>query len=610
MEFRDYFYIPFIAGTIYFLVIVSIRFIRWILGLSKIDKIRIWKGLFTKKTLLSVKQAFLEGLIHRSIFKKNKILGYMHMSLAFGWFLLIVVGHFETMAYTKSIHFPFEMSIFYRYFVTEKAGFFGSEIFSFSMDLLLLFILSGVFLAYLKRFKSKLFGMRKTTKLKIGDRIALASLWLIFPLRFLAETFTAGVYNNGSVISNSAGNFFASFLPLENLMNPMWISYSVALGLFMVSLPFSRYMHIPTEILFIFIKNYGVKLKKKANSYSRIQVYSCSRCGICLDTCQLNNANIKDTQSVYVLKHIRNRNLTDEVLFNCLLCGKCQQVCPVGIEINDLRITQRIETTLQYNSSYDFLKDGISQKAEVIYFAGCMTHLTPSIKKSMLEIFDYANVNYWFLDEEKAPCCGRPLMQAGQYDAAEKLIANNHKLITESGAKTLVVSCPICYKVFREDYHFANIEVKQHSEYILELVNQNKLPVIKTNEKVIYHDPCELGRGSGIYEQPRELLSKFSDLIEIHEQKEESLCCGGSLANIKINNTERKKISDDAISVYLKYKPEYLVTSCPLCKKTFVKSNKLKVYDIAEIVAKSIFEIKENVKKINRFEEEKVFVNN
>ena len=113
-------------------------------------------------------------------------------------------------------------------------------------------------------------------------------------------------------------------------------------------------MHIPAEILFIFLRNYGIRLKKRENTFSRVQVFSCSRCGICLDVCQLNKANIH-TQSVYVLKSIRNENLSDEVLFNCLLCGKCQQVCPVGIELSDLRITQRIESTLQYNSSYSYL---------------------------------------------------------------------------------------------------------------------------------------------------------------------------------------------------------------------------------------------------------------
>jgi len=73
-----------------------------------------------------------------------------------------------------------------------------------------------------------------------------------------------------------------------------------------------------------------------------------------------------------------------------------------------------------------FLKEIVSPKAEIIYFTGCMTHLTPAIIKSMKQIFEFASINYWFMDEDKAPCCGRALMQAGQYDAAVNIIKNNY----------------------------------------------------------------------------------------------------------------------------------------------------------------------------------------
>jgi len=578
---------PFLIGIITLLVIVANRFGKWFIGLSKIDKIRVWKKLRTKKTLITIREAFVEGLLHHRIFKKNPILGYMHMSLAFGWFLLIVVGHIETAYYYGSMSFPFYMPIFFRYFIGGHE-FYMSRFFAFIMDLLLLMVLSGVGLAYLKRFLKQPFGMKKTTRLKTGDRIALASLWCIFPFRFFAESIAAGIHHNGSFLTQSAGNIFRHFLPLTSLNTPVWFAYSFSLGFFFVALPFSRYMHIPTEIFYIFLKNSGIKLKKRVNTYSQVQVYSCSRCGICLDSCQLNDAGIRTTQSVYVLKKIRDKNLTDEVLFNCLLCGRCQHDCPVDIELNDLRITQRIESTLQYNSSYDYLKETQAQKADIVYFAGCMTHLTPAIKKSMVQIFDHAKLDYWFMDEDKAPCCGRPLMQAGQYDAAEKLIINNQKKIIDSGAKTLVVSCPICYKVFNEDYALPGIEVKHHSTYLLELVNSSKISVSALNESVIYHDPCELGRGSGIYDEPRELLQHTNLLIKIKKEKEKSFCCGGSLANIKIQMDERYKIRDKAIESYQAYKPDILATSCPLCKKTFASNNKMKIHDISELVWKGI----------------------
>jgi len=355
-------------------------------------------------------------------------------------------------------------------------------------------------------------------------------------------------------------------------------------------------------VVLIFLRNYGIRVKKRVGGFSRIQVFSCSRCGICLDSCQMTHAAIKDTQSVYVLKHIRNRNLTDEKLFNCLLCGRCQPDCPVGLELNNLRITQRIESTKEYNSSYEYLKTGkvaVSPQAEVIYFAGCMTHLTPAIIKSMKEIFSVADVKYWFMDEEKTACCGRPLMQVGQYEAAKKLVQHNRERILASGAKKMVVSCPICYKVFNEDYAMAGITVQHHSEYLLELMANGRLSAVKMPVKAVYHDPCELGRGSGIYHQPRLLLDEYVNLIPMKHEKESAYCCGGSLANIKIQMNERNQIRDKVLDEYLEYEPEMLVTACPLCKKTFAKSNRLPVHDLAEIVAMGLEKNQKNEVKVD-----------
>ncbi|MDO9615599.1 MAG: (Fe-S)-binding protein [Bacteroidota bacterium] len=591
MDFPPSFILPFTIGLLFITVFLVIITGIWISGLSRIDKSRIIKSIFTRKSLQAIRETFMEALLHRKIFRKNPVLGYMHMSLAFGWFLLIVVGHIDAVNHYQTFSVPAYKAIFMRYFVTEPATTLSGKILAASMDLLLLFVLSGVMLAYFKRLNSRMFGMKKTTKLKMGDRIALSALWLIFPLRFLAESVSAGIHHNGSIISQPTGQLLASALPVQSIEMPLWWAYSGALGMFFLALPVSRYMHIPVEVIMIFLRKYGIKVQKRVSGYSRIQVYSCSRCGICLDSCQMTHADIKDTQSVYVLKHIRNKNLTDEKLFNCLLCGRCQPDCPVGLELNNLRMTQRIESTKEYNSSYEYLKNGpvvVSLQTEVIYFAGCMTHLTPAIIKSMKEIFAVAGVKYWFMDEDKTACCGRPLMQVGQYEAAKKLIEHNREKIMASGAKKLVVSCPICYKVFNEDYALPGITVQHHSEFLLELMANKRLPINKLPLRVVYHDPCELGRGSGIYHQPRLLLDEYAEVIPIKNEKEAAFCCGGSLANIKIQMNERNQIRDKAMDEYLSYQPDVLATACPLCKKTFVKSRDLPVHDIAEIVCMAI----------------------
>ena len=53
-----------------------------------------------------------ESLLHRRIFRVNPLLGYMRMSLAFGWFLLIAVGWAETIAYLGFRYVPLQGHVF------------------------------------------------------------------------------------------------------------------------------------------------------------------------------------------------------------------------------------------------------------------------------------------------------------------------------------------------------------------------------------------------------------------------------------------------------------------------------------------------------------------
>jgi len=80
----------------------------------------------------------------------------------------------------------------------------------------------------------------------------------------------------------------------------------------------------------------------------------------------------------------------------------------------------------------------IEKKAEVVYFAGCMGHLTPGVKRSMIQIFNKAGIDFTFLDEDGSICCGRPLKLAGLQKAASKLVLENTSKLKNTGAKLLV----------------------------------------------------------------------------------------------------------------------------------------------------------------------------
>jgi len=584
----DNFVLPFSIGLFTLIVIVIYKFSLWIKNLPQTDKQLIKKGLFTFKTLEAIKEIILESLFHRRIFKRNPLLGYMHCTLALGWFLLILVGNLESRLHSGSeINLPF-YPIFFKFFVHDRSNIPFSKFFTFAMDFILLFVLSGVLLAMTKRFYSKFFGMKKTTKMKLYDKLALTSLWFIFPFRLIAESSTSGIHHTGSFLTDGLGSLLGESLS-SYLVYPAWWAYSLSLGLFFISVPFSRYMHIPTEILLISLRKYGIRQNNNYNSFSEIAVNSCPRCGMCIDICQLSSsANINNIQSVYIFRAIREGTLNEEILKNCLLCGRCQEFCPVGIEINNIRISKRKEFVIQNNkNSFSYLNPVNSQKADYIYFAGCMTHLTPKIKNAMISIFDKAKINYIFMDKDASICCGRPLKMAGLEEKANELVKKNKDIICNSGAKTLITSCPICYKIFKENYNLENIKVVHHTEFLLSLVKEDKIKLNHSGKKYVYHDPCELGRGSEIYEQPRELLKMLSDLVISNNEKQDSLCCGGCLGNLNIEEIERNLITNDVVDVLMVNNPEAIITACPLCKKTLNKSSKVEVLDIAEIVDKS-----------------------
>lgn len=607
----DPFVIPFNIGLYFILLYVVTRSVIWFRDLSRSDKLRLQRGFFGTAFALSLKEIFMESLIHKKILKTNLRLGYMHMSLAFGWFLLIFFGTVEADIFgSKHLNAPYK-AIFFRFFNPDhgRTGF--EAVYAFFMDLILAFILSGLLLAVIKRFYSKIVGMKKTTRLKLTDRIALTSLWLIFPSRLLAESFTSGAYGTGSFLTGSLGGWLATFLPAQQLAYPFWWLYSIALGTFFILLPISRYMHIPTELFLIFMRNSGIRTGDKAGAYTEVQTYSCSSCGICIDACQMNfSAGITNIQSAYLMKAIRNNDDISAIAENCLMCGRCGEKCPVGIELSPIRMIQRRTGEAENDfrniykgyfrsrqiiipekpvlfSDYSYLHENETKKADILFFAGCMTHLTPSIKNSMVKILDASGLKYNFIDEQGGVCCGRPLMLAGQDKEARELINYNSQLIWKSGAHTLVTSCPICYKVFRESYYL-DVEVLHHTQFIKMLIDDGSLKLNFLRKKVVYHSPCELGRGSGVYDEPKEVLRHVSKLESTNFDDSDSLCCGGSLANLKISSSDRRKIAVNTACELTKENPDILATACPLCKKTFSSVTQTHVADISEIVAEAL----------------------
>lgn len=649
------FVIPFVVGISFMLIWLTVGLIRLLAKIPADDRRRFWKSLITPKIALkNIKDLFCDCLFHTKIWKRKPLLGYMHSSIAFGWFMLIVLGHIEValfvpkhLAWTDGgLFYP----IFYRFFVWINPGHVTLRgwFFFFLMDFFLLYVLTGVGMAIFKRFRSIVLGMRHTTKPSLADRVALYSLWMIFPLRLLAESFTADL-SGGSFLTVPVNHLWHWIFGDKLFFMPVWWAYSICLGLFFAAMPFSRYMHILTEVLWILLRNAGIQPRHPRKGVAEAEIYACSSCGLCLDACPMNvqKKNLKYS-SVYFIRFLRRHNekKINAIADKCLMCDKCHALCPVGVDAPALRRAQRATVNNSLPYDYSYLMEGslgsnsssvstcvaanacsitagsvastrtanahasltdpspsltepvevttniqkTSEDWKVMYFAGCMTHLTPRIIKSVEKVFKSAGVNYTFADRDGGICCGRPLMLAGKTNAAYETISANRKMILGSGCRTLVLTCPICYKIFKDEYALEGVEVLHYTQFIKRLVDEGKLKLTAGDERIVYHDPCELGRGCGVYKEPREVLAQAGTLVKATKEGDESICCGGSLGSLTLDTRDRAKITESSVGNLLVNNPQTIVTACPLCLKTFSESvpETVKVQDFAETVSRHL----------------------
>ena len=575
MKLFDPFVIPFVIGTVFVLTYCAVCLVKVVWQLPWDDRKKFWLSLVTPKTAwANIRDLFGDCLFHVKIWKRNPILGYMHSAIAFGWFMIIITGHLEIILLKPLQNLPMHKrtftnlyyAIFFNHFAPDEASL-TAKVLSTLMDFFLLLVLSGIIIAIVKKIKSRTVGVRRATKFGFADNVIRYALWTIFPLRLIAEK--------------------------TDIMAFWWL-YSIDLCIFMFMLPFTRYMHIPTEMLFILLRHAGLKPREPRKGYALAQIYSCPSCGLCIDACPMSvNDEKSGNTSAYFMKKLRNGDSEEaqRIAETCLMCGKCVSVCPVSIESCDIKRSQRGNVPYAIKSEHDYLNKvthETKEGAKVMYFAGCMTQLTPKIMRAMKKIMETAGESYDILDKDGGICCGRPMMLSGKKDEAKAMIERNTSLIKDSGATRLVLSCPICYKVFKEEYRLEGIEILHHTQYIDELVKNGRLKVNKNETSYVYHDPCELGRAFGIYDEPREVVGSIGNLTKAKSEKELSICCGGSLGSLSLTQEERDEITKASIADLMHNNPEEIVTACPLCLKTFARKAPVKVKDIAEIVAESV----------------------
>jgi Fe-S oxidoreductase len=209
-----------------------------------------------------------------------------------------------------------------------------------------------------------------------------------------------------------------------------------------------------------------------------------------------------------------------------------------------------------------------------LYYPGCLTKFAlPEKLENYKEILNILGMDFIMLKEEK--CCGSPILNAGYEKDARELASSNFEFFKKKSIGKIITSCPACFKTFSQEYKKLlpdwNIPAEHMTITIFNSLKKNpRLVKNPANEKIIYHDPCHLGRYSNIYSEPRESL-KFCgyEVVELPLNKENSICCGGG-GGLKANNP---KLANKVAKKILEYAKASgvgkIVSTCPMCFSQF-----------------------------------------
>lgn len=213
----------------------------------------------------------------------------------------------------------------------------------------------------------------------------------------------------------------------------------------------------------------------------------------------------------------------------------------------------------------------------MIYFRGCTAReKETSIADATEELLKLADVEYRVLEDEK--CCGSVLIRTGFIDEAQKQIEKNTELLS---GELILTSCAGCYKTLKQDYD--DLDVIHISQFLNTLIDEKKLDFNKKDLKVTYHDSCHLGRHCNVFDEPRNVISNVGNLIEMQNNRENSLCCGAG-GGVKSAYPEiASQMADSRIYQAIETGADLLVTPCPFCKLN-LKDRGLDVLDLTEFL--------------------------
>jgi len=381
----------------------------------------------------------------------------------------------------------------------------------------------------------------------------------------------------------------------------------------------------------------------------RFDVFSCIECGRCQDLCPAYNSGsslspkylIVNTRELLVEKgekilkdeetgaRLKNTVISEEAMWACTTCGACMEACPLDIKhipyILNIRRAEVLaegkfpeelaiffknmeqkqnpwglwgNERVKWVSDLDVPVAKDKKEFEYLYFVGCASSFddrAQKIARSVVKILNHLKIDYAILGEEEM-CNGDPARRAGNEYLFQMMAEANIEIMKQYNFKKILVNCPHCYHVFKNEYPDFGFEkeVVHITELLRKYISEGKLKLKGDGKEYIFHDPCYLGRHNGVFNEPREIIGSMGRLNELKYSGEFSFCCGAGGARMWMETKKGKPVNQVRMNQIKEHGIENVLVACPFCLRMLEDGKKeigaenFKISDVTEIIAENI----------------------
>ncbi len=376
----------------------------------------------------------------------------------------------------------------------------------------------------------------------------------------------------------------------------------------------------------------------------RLDFDACISCGRCEDVCPATQCGHPFSPKDFIARchsqieagktgeALVGSVFDDDFIWYCRTCTACMEVCPAFIDhVDTMMEVRRNEVMMQGRvpteaaralkmlenlgnpfgpqaDRTDWIEEmqvpviGPGEEVDVLYWIGCCTTFDPSkreIASDLCALLHACGISFGVLGSDER-CCGDPARVLGEERLFQDIAKAQVEQLKKRKFKVLLASCPHCYNVLANEYpqFGADFRVAHHSEFLHEMLWTGDLkPEIGAARKLVYHDPCFLGRYQGIYDAPREVIKAVpgAEVAEMADYKERALCCGGGGGHFWMDLKSTDRINNLRVRQADAAGADCIVTGCAYCKQMLEDSvkaldmdEKLEVTDLATLMLRSI----------------------